>query len=109
MDGNVIAVCISEQKGTRKQDQHCGALVAGRGQRGDAHNLGPGGRPWRRQVSLLALESIQRMQALGLEVAPGDFAENLTTIGLDRPHLPVGSRLRVGQTALLEITQIGKE
>ncbi len=109
MDGNVIAVCISEQKGTRKQDQHCGELVAGRGLRGDAHNLGPDGRPWHRQISLLALESIKKMQALGLDVGPGDFAENLTTAGLDLPHLPVGSRLCVGQTALLEITQIGKE
>jgi len=82
--------------------------VAGRGLAGDAHNLGPGGEPWHRQVSLLALESIDKMRRLGLSVGPGDFAENLTTQGLDLLKLPIGCRLRVGPTALLEITQIGK-
>jgi MOSC domain-containing protein YiiM len=59
-------------------------------------------------VSLLAEESIARMEARGLSVGPGDFAENLTTSGLSLHTLPIGTRLRVGERALLEITQIGK-
>lgn len=72
------------------------------GLEGDAH-AGSG----HRQVSLLAVESIAKMKARGLEVAPGDFAENITTSGVDLVSLPVGSRLRLGE-ALLEVSQIGK-
>ena len=61
-----------------------------------------------RQVSLLATESIDKLRAKGLEVNCGDFAENLTTEGIDLPSLPVGTKLRIGSDVLLEITQIGK-
>jgi MOSC domain-containing protein YiiM len=60
-------------------------------------------------VSLLAVESIDKMRALGLDVNPGDFAENLTTEEIDLISLPVGSRISVGKQIVLEITQIGKE
>jgi len=70
----------------------------------DAH-----GGPWHRQVSLLALESIEKMRAKGLDVHPGDFAENLTTRGIDLISLPVGSKIKIGESALGEVTQIGKE
>ena len=100
--GQIIAVCTSANKGERKTDIGAGLLVKGFGLEGDAH-----GGDWHRQVSLLATESIAKMQAAGLDVGPGDFAENLTTRGLDLYHLPVGTRLRVGG-ALLEISQIGK-
>jgi MOSC domain-containing protein YiiM len=60
-------------------------------------------------VSLLAIESIEKMRQLGLEVNPGDFAENLTTQGIDLLSLPLGTRLHIGDEVLLEITQIGKE
>jgi MOSC domain-containing protein YiiM len=60
-------------------------------------------------VSLLAVESIDKMRALGLDVNPGDFAENLTTEGIDLVSLPVGTRIAVGKQIVLEITQIGKE
>ncbi|HWI41940.1 MAG TPA: MOSC domain-containing protein, partial [Verrucomicrobiae bacterium] len=63
---------------------------------------------WHRQVSLLAKESIDKMRAMGLDVDSGDFAENITTSGVELPVLPVGTRLTVGE-ALLEVTQIGKE
>jgi len=72
------------------------------GLEGDAH-AGSG----HRQVSLLAVESIAKMKARGLDVGPGDFAENITTSGVDLVSLPVGSRLRLGE-ALLEVSQIGK-
>ncbi len=74
------------------------------GVEGDAH-----AGAWHRQVSLLAMESIKKMQEKGLEVRPGDFAENITTEGLDLLSLPIGTLLRVGSEALLEVTQIGKE
>ncbi len=100
----IVAVCTSEKKGQRKKNTGQGMLVAEHGLEGDAH-----AGPWPRQVSLLALESIRKMQAAGLKVGPGDFAENLTTEGIDLPELPLGTKLRIGDTALSEVTQIGKE
>ena len=100
--GKLIAVCLSEKPGTRKRPAAVGVLRREHGLVGDAH-AGTG-----RQVSLLAEESIDRMRARGLSLTPGDFAENLTTVGLTLHTLPVGARLSVGAGALLEITQIGK-
>jgi MOSC domain-containing protein YiiM len=79
-------------------------LIEDFGVEGDAH-----GGPWHRQVSLLAMESIKKMQDLGLKVHHGSFAENITTEGIDLPGLPLGTRLRLGPEALVEVTQIGKE
>uniref|UniRef100_A0A7C2I3E7 MOSC domain-containing protein n=1 Tax=Ammonifex degensii TaxID=42838 RepID=A0A7C2I3E7_9THEO len=101
--GRVVAVCLSKHKGERKKDVGKGRLLAGHGLEGDAH-----AGDWHRQVSLLALESIEKMRGRGLKVGPGDFAENITTQGLDLMHLPVGTLLRIG-AALGEVTQIGKE
>jgi len=102
--GEVVAVCLSPRKGMRKSDVGEGRLVVQHGFEGDAH-AGPGDR----QVSLLAEESVDKMRALGLDVGPGDFAENLTIQGVDLCGLPLGTRLRVGPDALLRITRIGKE
>jgi len=101
--GRVVSINRSERKGMRKQPTRRVRLVLDRGLEGDAH-----AGDWHRQVSLLALESIRRMVARGLQVGPGDFAENLTTEGLEIMTLPVGSLLRVGSQALLEISQVGK-
>lgn len=101
--GEVVAVCTSPGKGERKKDVGCGVLIENFGLEGDGH-----GGDWHRQVSLLGMESIAKMRAVGLEVGPGDFAENLTTRGLDLCRLPLGTVLQVGEHALLEITQIGK-
>lgn len=101
--GKVVAVCTSPGKGGRKKDVGQGMLLKEKGLQGDGH-----GGDGHRQLSLLAMESIAKMLAKGLDVGPGDFAENLTTEGLDLCNLPIGSRLRVGDKALLEITQIGK-
>jgi MOSC domain-containing protein YiiM len=100
----IVAVCTSRKKGERKVDVLSGELRRDFGVVGDAH-----GGSWHRQVSLLAIESIEKMRQRGLEVGPGDFAENLTTSGVDLYSLPVGTQVRVGESALLEITQIGKE
>lgn len=104
MRQEIIAVCTSEAKGERKADVGQAELKEGFGLVGDAH-----GGDWHRQVSLLAIESIDKMRAAGLDVGPGDFAENLTTQGLNLYSLPIGTRLRVGASVLLEMTQIGKE
>ena len=102
--GIIKAVCTSPKKGMRKKDVGKGELVVEHGLQGDAH-----AGSWHRQVSLLAMESIAKMQAMGLTVGPGDFAENLTTVGIDLVSLPIGTRLRVGPEAVGEVTQIGKE
>lgn len=99
----VIAVCISENKGERKTPVAAAELRENHGIVGDAH-----AGEWHRQVSLLAQESIDKMRAMGLDVAAGDFAENITTSGIELVTLPIGTRLQVGET-LMEVTQIGKE
>ncbi len=103
MSATVVAVCVSLAKGERKTPVERVELREHHGIVGDAH-----AGEWHRQVSLLARESIAKMQAMGLAVDAGDFAENITTAGIDLVNLPVGTRLAVGET-LLEVTQIGKE
>ena len=102
--GKILAVCISEHKGERKKNIGQGVLVENHGLEGDAH-----AGDWHRQVSLLAIESIKKMQEKGLDVGPGDFAENLTTEGIDLISLPIGTKLKIGEQAVGEVTQIGKE
>ena len=102
--GRIIAVCTSERKGVRKKNVGSAQLKPNHGIVGDAH-----AGDWHRQVSLLAMESIKKMQDKGLDVGPGDFAENLTTEGIDLLSLPVGTRLKIGPEAIGEVTQIGKE
>lgn len=102
--GRILAVCISERKGERKKAISSGLLIENFGLQGDAH-----AGDWHRQISLLGDESVDKMRAAGLDVGAGDFAENLTIVGINLPLLPIGTRLRVGATALLEVTQIGKE
>jgi MOSC domain-containing protein YiiM len=101
--GKVVSVNISPKKGTRKKNVIQSCLLPEFGLQDDAH-----AGKWHRQVSLLAMESIAKMVDLGLKVGPGDFAENITTQGLDLLQLPVGTRFRIGESSLLEVTQIGK-
>ncbi|HBS58898.1 MAG TPA: MOSC domain-containing protein [Firmicutes bacterium] len=103
MKGKIIAVCTSDKKGEKKVNVGKGELVVNFGLAGDVH-----GGDWHRQVSLLAMESIDKMRGHGLEVNPGDFAENITTEGLVLHTLPIGTRMKIGDI-LLEVTQIGKE
>lgn len=102
--GKVLAVNISENKGTKKTNIQSCALLKDFGLKDDAH-----AGPWHRQVSLLANESIEKMKAMGLKVGYGDFAENITTEGIDLVHLPIGTEIRIGSSVLLSVTQIGKE
>lgn len=102
MKGKILAVNIGKLVGRKKDTCAQGYLLRGRGLKGDAH-AGTG-----RQVSLLAEESVDKIREKGLDVAFGDFAENITTEGIDLPRLPIGTKIRIGR-ALLRITQIGKE
>ncbi len=102
----VIAVNISTEKGVRKYTIPSCRLVTDHGIDGDAH-----AGKWHRQISLLAQESIDKMQATltDIQLKPGDFAENITTTGIAVMKLPIGTKLRIGSEAELEVTQIGKE
>jgi len=102
--GKVLAVNISEKKGTKKTNIDACSVLKDFGLKDDAH-----GGPWHRQVSLLANESIEKMKAKGLKVGFGDFAENITTEGVDLVNLPIGTMIRIGDSVTLRVTQIGKE
>ena len=102
--GKIKAISISKERGTRKYNVPEAELKAGFGIAGDAH-----GGNWHRQISLLAVESIEKMKAKGAKVSPGDFAENVTTEEIDLQALSIGSKLKVGPEAEVEITQFGKK
>ncbi len=100
----IVALAVSRKKGTRKTTVQEAVLLENHGIDGDAH-----AGDWHRQVSFLASESIAGVREKGLDVTFGDFAENIATEGIDWVSVPVGTRFRIGDTALVEITQIGKE
>ena len=102
--GRIRAISVSKEKGTQKVNVPEAELKADFGLVGDAH-----AGNWHRQVSLLAAESIQKMAAKGAKVAPGNFAENITTEGIDLLKLSLGSKLRLGENVELEVTQFGKQ
>ena len=99
----VVSVNISEKKGTVKREVPEIQLKLRHGIVGDAH-----AGDWHRQISLLAEESVDKMRSLLPELSPGAFAENINTRGLELNTLPIGTRLRLGET-VVEVTQIGKE
>jgi len=101
--GKIITACKSKEKGTKKEPIVEGVLRQDYGLIGDAH----ADCCTHRQVSLLAIESISKMRSLGFDVGPGDFAENLTTEGIDLVSLLVGTRTSTGEKIILAVTQIG--
>lgn len=101
--GRVISINSSETKGVVKEPIEEGMFLEEFGLRDDAH-----AGNWHRQVSLLAMESFEKMEKKGVDLTPGIFAENLTTEGLELFSLPVGTRLKIGET-IQEVTQIGKK
>lgn len=102
MTAHVLSINLSEKKTVKKTPQQTATLIFDRGFAGDAHS-----GDWHRQVSMLAIESIKKMCDKGLDVGPGDFAENITCEGIDLMSLPIGTVLRIGE-AVLELSQIGK-
>lgn len=101
--GKIMAVCISEKRGTQKKNIEKVRLIENFGLEGDAH-----GGNWHRQVSLLSYEKVRAFEEKGISVEDGAFGENLLVEGFDFKTLPVGTRFHCGE-ALLEMTRIGKE
>ncbi len=99
----IVSIAVSRKKGTRKKLVDRANVIENHGLEGDAH-----AGPWHRQVSFLSAESIQGAREKGLEVDFGDFAENVATEGIDWKHLPVGTRVKLGKTVIVEVSQIGK-
>ena len=99
----IVSIATSKKKGTQKAGVDEAFLIKEHGLKGDAH-----AGTWHRQVSFLASEEIDKAREKGLEVTFGDFAENIATTGIDWKQLPVGTRVRLGASVLVEITQIGK-
>jgi MOSC domain-containing protein YiiM len=102
--GRIKAISVSREKGTRKTNVPEAELRTDFGIVGDAH-----AGNWNRQVSLLASKSIDEMLKKGAKVSPGDFAENITTEGIDLQKLSIGSKLKLGESTELQISQFGKE
>jgi len=101
--GKVVSVNISKEKGTKKQPVEFVDVIENFGIKGDSH-----AGKWHRQVSLLGIESIEKAKKWGLNINPGDFAENITTEGINLRLLPIGTKIKIN-TVVLEVTQIGKE
>jgi len=101
-EGNVISVNVSKAKGTKKEPIEFAEVTKNFGINSDSH-----AGKWHRQVSLLAVESIEKTRKWGLNVNAGDFAENITTKGINLPTLPTGTRIKISDV-VLEVTQIGK-
>lgn len=99
----IVAIAVSRKKGTRKTLVERANVIENHGLEGDAH-----AGPWHRQVSFLASESIRRARERGLDVDFGDFAENVATEGIVWHTLPVGTRVKLGQAVIVEVSQIGK-
>ncbi len=103
--GKIVAISISKKRGIPKSNVPSAKLIDNYGIEGDSH-----AGSWHRQVSFLAIESIDKMRKAGLPgLRPGAFAENITTEFIDIPHLSIGSKIKIGKEAVLEVTQIGKE
>lgn len=100
----IESIAISKKKGTPKTQVEAASVITDHGIEGDAH-----AGQWHRQVSFLASESIEKSREHGLDVTFGDFAENIAASGIDWKKIPVGTRLRLGESTIVEITQIGKE
>ncbi|BBO71225.1 molybdenum cofactor sulfurase [Desulfosarcina alkanivorans] len=99
----IVSIAVSRKKGTRKTLVDRVNVIENHGLEGDAH-----AGDWHRQVSFLASESIQAAREKGLTVDFGDFAENVATVGVDWKTLPVGTRVKLGSTVVVEVSQIGK-
>jgi MOSC domain-containing protein YiiM len=104
LEMKIVSIAISKKKGTPKVQVEKASLLEDHGLEGDAH-----AGPWHRQVSFLAAESIEEARKKGLDVGFGDFAENIATSGIDWQDIPIGARVNLGDSALVEITQKGKE
>lgn len=100
----IVSIAISKTKGTRKTSVAKGYLLKNHGLKDDAH-----AGKWHRQISFLSSENIDQEREKGLDVTFGDYAENIATSGIDWKKIPVGTKVLLGKSAVVEITQIGKK
>ena len=103
MEMKITSLAISKKKGTIKTTVDSATLIENHGFKDDAH-----AGDWHRQVSFLSQENIDAANERGLDVSFGDFAENIATLGVDWKTLPIGTKVKLGEKAIVEITQIGK-
>lgn len=103
MSGKVVSINISTKKGVIKDSVNEANFLVNHGIENDAH-----AGEWHRQISLLAVESVDKIRGRGIELTNGIFAENITTSGIDLCSLPIGTLLQIGES-IQEVTQIGKE
>jgi len=110
--GRVRSVNVAPKKGRSKEPVPQIEIRENWGVVGDAHagmREDESHKGWaHRQVSLLAWESICKARNAGLDVKEGDFAENITTEGIDLLTLPLGTIVRIGTDVMLELSQVGK-
>ncbi len=99
----IVSIALSKKKGTRKKVVNSATIIENHGLEGDAHS-----GDWHRQVSFLASEEIEKARKQGLDVTFGDFAENVASLGISWEKLAVGTKVKLGASVIIEITQIGK-
>ncbi len=100
----IVSIAVSKKKGTIKKCTQQAELIENHGIKNDAH-----AGDWHRQLSFLASESIEKASTEEFKLNFGDFAENIATTGIDWKNQPIGQVFKLGEKALVEITQIGKE
>ncbi len=104
MEGKILTLCVSSEKGTKKNEVPSGFFVADSGIKGDAH-----AGKWHRQVSLLSNEDIDKVREIIPDLKPGAFAENLATEGIDLNQVKIGDKILIRDEVILEVTQLGKK
>ncbi len=104
MEGKILTICVSSEKGTKKNEVHSALFVADSGIKGDAH-----AGKWHRQVSLLSNEDIDKVREIIPNLKPGAFAENLATVGIDLNQVKIGDKVLLNDEVVLQVTQLGKE
>ncbi len=104
MEGKILSICVSSEKGTKKKEVPSALFIADSGIKGDAH-----AGKWHRQVSLLSNEDIDKVREIIPNLKPGAFAENLATVGIDLNHVKIGDKVLIRDEVILQITQLGKK
>lgn len=104
MEGKILSICVSSEKGTKKNEVYSALFIADSGIKGDAH-----AGQWHRQVSLLSNEDIDKVREIIPNLKPGAFAENLATVGIDLNQVKIGDKVLIRDEVILEVTQLGKK
>ncbi len=104
MEGKILSICVSPEKGTKKNEVQSALFIADSGIKGDAH-----AGQWHRQISLLPNEDIDKVREIIPDLIPGAFAENLATVGIDLNQVKIGDKILIRDKIVLQVTQLGKK